>query len=66
VVGLYVLKMNSALLLGAVAGGSCNAAGMRAGQETTASTVPAISYPVAFAISNVLFTLLAYAMALMD
>jgi putative transport protein len=61
VLGLYALKMNSALLLGAVAGASCNAAGMRASQETSRSTVPAISYPVAFAISNVLFTLLTYA-----
>jgi putative transport protein len=65
-VGLYVLKMNSALLLGAVAGGSCNAAGMRAAQETTRSAVPAISYPVAFAIANVLFTLLTYACALLQ
>ncbi len=65
IVGLYVLKMNGALLLGAVAGGSCNAAGMRAAQETTRSTVPAISYPVAFAVSNVLFTLLTYATALL-
>jgi putative transport protein len=64
-VGLYAFKMNSALLLGAVAGGSCNAAGMRASQETTRSNVPAISYPVAFAISNVLFTLLTYVTALM-
>jgi putative transport protein len=65
-IGLYVLKMNTAVLLGAVAGGSCNAAGMRAGQEATASTVPALSYPVAFAISNVLFTLLTYAMSLLE
>lgn len=66
VIGLYVLKMNVALLLGAVAGGSCNAAGMRAGQEATASTVPALSYPVAFAIANVLFTLLTYGTALLE
>ena len=65
VIGLYAMKMNSALLLGAVAGGCCNAAGMRASQETTQSTVPAISYPVAFAVSNVLFTLLTYATALL-
>jgi putative transport protein len=64
-VGLYAFRMNSALLLGAVAGASCNAAGMRASQETTRSNVPAISYPVAFAISNVLFTLLTYVTALM-
>jgi putative transport protein len=56
--------MNVALLLGAVAGGRCNSAGMRAAQETTQSTVPALSYPVTFAISNVILTLLAYVMAM--
>jgi putative transport protein len=58
------LKMNEALLMGAVAGGRCNSAGMRAAQEATRSTVPAISYPVTFAISNVILTLLAYVMAI--
>lgn len=63
-IGSKVLKMNSALLLGAVAGGRCNSAGMRAAQESSRSNVPAISYPVTFAISNVIFTLLSYVMAL--
>ena len=48
--------MNGALLLGAVAGGRCNSAGLRAAQETTQSNVPALSYPVTFAISNVVLT----------
>jgi putative transport protein len=64
-VGSYVFKMNDALLMGADAGGRCNSAGMRAAQEATGSNVPAISYPVTFAISNVLFTLLAYVMAML-
>jgi putative transport protein len=64
-IGLYALKMNSALLLGAVAGGSASAAGLNASQEASSSTVPAIAYPVAFAIGNILLTLLAYVMALM-
>jgi len=64
VVGLYLLKMNSALLLGAVAGGSASAAGLNAGQEASGSTVPAIAYPVAFAIGNVLLTLLSYLAAI--
>jgi len=63
VIGQYGMKMNSALLLGGVAGARCNSAGMRAGQEASDSDVPAISYPVAFAISNVLFTFMAYMMA---
>jgi putative transport protein len=64
VVGRRVLKMNDALLLGAVAGGRCNSAGMQAAQEATHSNVPAISYPVTFAISNVIFTLMCYVMAM--
>jgi putative transport protein len=64
VIGRRVLKMNLALLLGAVSGGRCNSAGMRAAQEATKSTVPAISYPVTFAISNIILTLLSYLMPL--
>lgn len=63
-VGRRWLRMNVALLLGAVAGGRCNSAGMQAAQETTQSNVPALSYPVTFAISNVVLTLLAYVMAM--
>jgi putative transport protein len=63
-VGSGPLKMNLALLLGAVAGGRCNSAGMRASQEATQSNVPAISYPVTFAISNIVFTFLSYVMAM--
>ncbi len=59
------LRMNAALLMGAVAGGRCNSAGMRAAQEATGSTVPAVSYPVTFAISNVLFTLFCYVVAML-
>jgi putative transport protein len=65
-VGRRWMRMNDALLLGAVAGARCNSAGLRAAQETTHSTVPAISYPVTFAISNVLFTTLTYVFALLD
>jgi len=61
-----VFKINDALLLGAIAGGRCNSAGMQASQEATRSPVPAISYPATFAISNVLFTMFAYVMALID
>lgn len=64
--GLYVLKMNAALLLGAVAGGSASAAGLNASQEASQSTVPAIAYPVAFAVGNILITLLTYVMAMLE
>jgi putative transport protein len=52
-------------LLGAVSGGRCNSAGMRAAQEATHSNVPAISYPVSFAVSNIVLTFLSYVMAVL-
>jgi putative transport protein len=58
--GQYRFRMNSALLLGAVAGARCNSPGMRAAQEATRSTVPAVSYPVTFALSNIALTLACY------
>ncbi|RKG84854.1 aspartate:alanine exchanger family transporter [Corallococcus terminator] len=64
-VGQYVMKMNTAVLMGAVAGARCNSAGMRAAQEATHSIIPAIGYPVTFAVSNLLLTLICYLFALM-
>jgi putative transport protein len=64
-IGAAVFKMNDALLLGAVAGGRCNSAGMRAAQEVSHSNVPAMSYPVTFAISNVVLTVMSYVFALL-
>jgi putative transport protein len=66
IVGERLLKMNRALLLGAVCGGRCNSAGMRAAQEATQSNVPAISYPVSFAVSNIVLTFFSYVMAMLD
>ena len=63
-VGSKLLKMNDALLLGSVAGGRSNSAGMRAAQEATRSNVPAISYPVTFALSNILMTIMTYVFAM--
>ena len=65
-VGTKVLKMNTALLLGAVAGGRCNSPGMRVATEVSESNVPAISYPVTFAISNVILTLMSYVLAVLE
>lgn len=64
-IGAFVFKMNDALLLGAVAGGRCNSAGMHAAQESARSNVPALSYPVTFAISNVVLTVTSYVFALL-
>jgi putative transport protein len=65
-VGAYLFKMNGALLLGAVAGGRCNSAGLRAAQETSRSNVPALSYPVTFALSNIVLTIATYVFAIIE
>ncbi len=62
-VGQYGFKMNAAELLGAVAGARSNAAGMRAAVEASQSNAPAVTYPVAFAISNLMFTTITYLLA---
>jgi putative transport protein len=64
-IGNGPLKMNGAFLLGAVAGGRCNSAGMRAAQEVSGSTIPALSYPVTFALSNIILTIATYVVALL-
>jgi putative transport protein len=56
--------MNTAELLGGVAGARCMGSALRSAQEVSQSTVPAIAYPVTYALSNVLFTLLAYVLVL--
>jgi putative transport protein len=62
-VGQYRHKMNAGLLTGAISGARCSSPGLRVSQEDTKSSVPALSYPVTFAISNVLITLTCYLMA---
>jgi putative transport protein len=64
-IGRYALRMNLAMLLGAVAGARSNSAAMRAAQDASRSTVPAIAYPVTYAISSVVLTVLAYAVAML-
>ncbi len=54
--GLYVLKLNPVLLLGAMTGaGSCTAA-LNSVKDDAGSAVPVIGYTVPYAIGNVLLT----------
>jgi len=54
--GLYSLKLNPVLLLGAMTGvGTCTAA-MNSVQEDCGSSIPVIGYTVPYAIGNVLLT----------
>jgi putative transport protein len=60
VVGLKVLKLNPAVLLGALSGARFSTPAMRAAQEETGSAVPAVGYPVPYAISAVLVLVAGY------
>jgi putative transport protein len=60
VVGLKVLKLNPAVLLGALSGARFSTPAMRAAQEETGSAVPAVGYPVPYAIAAVLVLVAGY------
>jgi putative transport protein len=54
VVGLKLLKLNAAVLMGALAGARFSTPALRAAQEETDSAVPGVGYPVPYAITAVL------------
>ena len=60
VVGLKVLKLNPAVLMGALSGARFSTPAMRAAQEECGSAVPAVGYPVPYAISAVLVLVAGY------
>jgi putative transport protein len=63
-VGLHVLKLNPALLMGAVAGARQNTTSMRAAQKESRSAVPGIGYPVPLAIATIALSIVGYFFAL--
>jgi putative transport protein len=63
-VGRHVLKLNPALLMGAVAGARQNTTSMRAAQKESQSAVPGIGYPVPLAIATIVLSIVGYFFAL--
>ena len=59
-VGRRLLGLNPAILLGAICGARHSTPALRAAQEETGSAIPAVGYPVAYAISSVLVLVLGY------
>ncbi len=55
--GAYVLKMNRALLFGAIIGARTCAPAMDMINEHARSTIPALGYAGTYAIANVLLTI---------
>jgi putative transport protein len=56
-VGAYVLKMNRALLFGAIIGARTCAPAMDVVNDYAKSTIPALGYAGTYAIANILMTL---------
>jgi putative transport protein len=63
-IGRHVLRMNPALLMGAIAGARQNTSSMQSAQEQSHSAVPGIGYPVPLAITTVALSVVAYFFAL--
>ena len=63
-VGRHLLKLNPALLMGAVAGARQNTSSMQAAEEMSESAVPGIGYPVRLAVATVALSVVAYFFAL--
>ncbi|CAH0525350.1 aspartate:alanine exchanger family transporter [Vibrio hippocampi] len=58
--GLYIRKMNPAILAGACAGGRNSTPAMKGAQDTCQSDMPAIGYPVPYALTSVLVLIFGY------
>ena len=63
-VGRHVLRLNEALLMGAVAGARQNTSSLLSAQTQTESAVPGIGYPVPLAITTVALSVVAYFVAI--
>ena len=59
-VGLYIFKMDPIFLAGAIAGTRSSTTAMKALQDETKSTIPALGYPVPYALSAVVVLIYAY------
>jgi putative transport protein len=59
-VGRRLLGLNPAVLLGSICGARHSTPGLRVAQEVTGSAVPALGYPVSYAVSSVLVLVLGY------
>jgi putative transport protein len=60
VVGIRLLKLNAAVLMGAIAGARFSTPALRAAQEETGSAIPGVGYPVPYAITAVLVLVAGY------
>jgi putative transport protein len=60
VIGLYMFKINPAVLMGGVAGSRSHSGPAREAAKEIQSSVPWVGFPVGYAISGVLYTVFGY------
>ncbi len=60
VVGRRLFNLNAAILMGTICGARHSTPALKAAQEECDSAIPAVGYPVAYAISSVLVLILGY------
>ena len=58
--GLYIRKMNPAILAGACAGARNSTPAMKAAQDISHSAIPAVGYPVPYALTTIIVLILGY------
>ena len=58
--GLYIRKMNPAILAGACAGARNSTPAMKAAQDISKSAIPAVGYPVPYALTTIIVLILGY------
>ena len=59
-IGLYVFKINPAVLMGGVAGARSHSGPAREASKEIDSSVPWVGFPVGYAVSGVLLTVFGY------
>ena len=66
VIGLHMMKINPAILMGGVAGARSHSGPAREAAKEIGSSVPWIGFPVGYAISGVLLTVFGYVAMVMS
>jgi putative transport protein len=59
-IGLYIFKINPAVLMGGVAGSRSHSGPAREAAKETGTSVPWVGFPVGYAVSGVLYTVFGY------
>lgn len=60
VIGRRIFKLNTAILMGTICGARHSTPALKAAQEECDSAIPAVGYPVSYAVSSVLVLVLGY------